>query len=210
MAAITSLSGCTPIQPGASSSRPARHREARFGAEWLVLVLALALLLPAAGLIATPARSQVPPEKDAGWQSDVGGLRHFTGLRCPDMIGPFYRIKVMAGNTVSLAGCIYTGRDGVTAVLRNHVQGSGRREALKFSRNYKAAGFEPVKLTGAASSGISFRTRGWTETSLCETFWYFAGAQADYTLWLSYALPAQEVEIGPAVAAFTHALTLQN
>ncbi len=161
--------------------------------------------------LGTPApRAQVPPEKEAGWQSDVGGLRHFTGLRCPDVIGEYFRIKVLEGDDVSLSGCIYTGRDGITAVLRKHLQGSGRREALSFSRNYKAAGFEPVKLTGAASSGISFRTRNWTPTSLCETFWYFTGAKADYTLWLSYTLPTQEAEVGPALSAFTEALSNQN
>lgn len=168
-----------------------------------------------AGLISgiwstAPVRAQVPPEKDAGWQSDFSGLRHFTGLRCPDMIGSYYRIKVMEGDEVSLAGCIYTGRDGITAVLRKHVGGTGRREALGFSRSYKAAGFEPIKLSGAAASGVSFRTRGWTPTNLCETLWYFSGAKADYTLWLSYTLPTQEVEIGPAVAAFTGALASQN
>ncbi|MGX1496085.1 hypothetical protein ACSSV1_001106 [Labrenzia sp. MBR-25] len=172
-----------------------------------LLVLAMLALTTAAGM---PAYAQVPPEKDAGWQSDVGGLRHFTGLRCPDMIGGYYRIKVMEGDAVSQAGCIYTGRDGITAVLRKHLQGTGRREALTFSRNYKAAGFEPIKLTGAAASGISFRTRSWTPTSLCETLWYFSGATSDYTLWLSYTLPTQEVEIGPAVTAFTMALANQN
>lgn len=160
--------------------------------------------------VSVPAYAQVPPEKDAGWQSDVEGLRHFTGLRCPDTIGPFYRIKVMEGDASSVASCIYTGRDGMTAVLRQHLQETGRREALKFSRSYKAAGFEPISLTGAAASGVSFRTRNWTPTSLCETLWHFTGNKADYTLWLSYTLPTQEGEIGPAVAVFTQALAQQN
>lgn len=156
------------------------------------------------------ARAQTPPEHEAGWQSDLEGLRHFTGLRCPDTIGPFYRIKVMEGEGSSLSGCIYTGRDGLTAVLRNHTHGTGRQEALTFSRNYKAAGFEPVKLSGAAASGVSFRTRGWTSTSLCETLWYFSGAKADYTLWIAFTLPAQEADIGPALEVFTAALARQN
>lgn len=176
---------------------------------------ALSGLVVLAGLVVPiwlsgSARAQVPPEKDAGWQSDVNGLRHFSGLRCPDTVGSFYRIKVMEGDAVSLAGCVYTGRDGINAVLRKHTAGSGRREALTFSRSYKAAGFEPLKLSGAAASGISFRTRSWSPTSLCETLWYFSGTGADYTLWLSYTLPAQEIEIGPAVSAFTEALARQN
>ena len=84
------------------------------------------------------------------------------------------------------------------------------REAINFSRNYKAAGFEEVQLSGAASTGISFRTRSWTPTSLCETLWHFAGAEADFTLWLSYTLPTQQDEVGPAVTAFTQVLAQQN
>jgi hypothetical protein len=45
-------------------------------------------------------KAQVSPEAEAGWQSDVEGLRHFNGLRCPDVIGAFYRIKVMEGDGV--------------------------------------------------------------------------------------------------------------
>ncbi len=180
---------------------------ARLPAALFLSVLA-GLALP--GMTAFPARSQPAPEQDAGWQSDVEGLRHFTGLRCPDTIGPYSRIKVMQGDAVSLAGCVYTGRYGITAVLRKHLEATGRREALTFSRNYKAAGFEPVKLSGAAASGISFRTRNWTPVALYETLWYFTGAKADYTLWLSYSLPEQEEEIGPAVAAFNEALAAQD
>lgn len=169
------------------------------------------VIVPAACLLAAlPASAQVPPEKEAGWQSDVEGLRHFTGLRCPDVIGPFYRIKVMEGDASSLAGCIYTGRDGMTAVIRQHVQETGRREALKFARSYKAAGFEPVNLSGAAATGVSFRTRNWTPTSLCETLWHFSGEKADFTLWLSYALPTQQDDIGPAFALFQQSLAQQN
>lgn len=169
----------------------------------------LTLALVSQLFLAAPSFGQVPPEKDAGWQSDLIGLRHFSGLRCPDVIGVFFRIKVMEGDASSLAGCIYTGRDGITAVLRKHDHATGRREALKFSRNYKAAGFEPIKLSGVAASGISFRTRSWTPTSLCETLWYFSGEKSDYTLWLSYILPTQEVEIGPALTSFTEALANQ-
>lgn len=173
----------------------------------VLMCLGLPLLLQAASL---PVRAQVPPEKEAGWQSDVAGLRHFTGLRCPDMVGPFYRVKALEGDASSLAACVYTGEDGLTAVVRKHLQATGRKEAVKFSRNYKAAGFEPVKLSGAAATGISFRTRNWTPISLCETLWYFSGATADYTLWLSYKLPTQEGEVGPAVAAFTQMLAQQD
>jgi hypothetical protein len=180
--------------------------ERRSSAFSLVLISAIAFQV----FFAASSSAQVPPEKDAGWQSDVSGLRHFSGLRCPDVIGVFYRIKVMEGDASSLAGCIYTGRDGITAVLRKHDHATGRREALKFSRNYKAAGFEAIKLSGVASSGISFRTRSWTPTSLCETLWYFSSEKSDYTLWLSYVLPTQEVDVGPALTSFTEALANQN
>ncbi|MEP3046021.1 MAG: hypothetical protein ABJL55_08065 [Roseibium sp.] len=156
------------------------------------------------------SNAQAALEQDAGWQSDVKGLRHFTGMRCPDLIGAFYRIKVLEGDEVSLAGCIYTGRGGINVVLRKHLQGGGRQEAIKYTRSYKKAGFEPIKLSGAAATGISFKTRGWTPTTLCETLWHFSGAKADFTLWMSYTLPTQEEEIGPALAAFVSALSRQN
>ncbi|GAA0773551.1 hypothetical protein E1180_08760 [Roseibium denhamense] len=168
---------------------------------WCLLVIALPL---------SPASAQLAPEQDAGWQSDIEGLRHFSGLRCPDVIGAFFRIKVLEGDNVALAGCIYTGRDGMTAVLRKHLQGTGRQEALRYSRNYKSAGFDPISLTGAAASGISFKTRAWTPTTLIETLWYFDGAKADFTLWLTYTLPTQEIDVGPAVSSFTSALARQN
>ncbi|MGV2976869.1 hypothetical protein AB1P65_15560 [Roseibium alexandrii] len=155
-------------------------------------------------------KAQVSPEAEAGWQSDVEGLRHFNGLRCPDVIGAFYRIKVIEGDGSSLAGCIYTGRDGITAVLRMHLQGSGRREAVSFSRSYKAAGFESILLSGPAETGISFKTGTRDNATQCETFWHFAGAKADFTLWMAYTLPTQEIDIGPAIASFTEALARQN
>lgn len=177
---------------------------------WQLLTLWLCLFAGWTGAALAPAHAQAAPEAEAGWRSDVEGLRHFTGLRCPDVIGAFYRIKVMDGDGPSLAGCIYTGRDGITAVLRSHLQGSGRREALNFSRSYKAAGFEPLKLSGAAQTGTSFRTGTTGSSTHCETLWYFDGAEADFTLWMSYTLPTQEIDIGPAIASFTDALARQN
>ncbi|QDG76795.1 hypothetical protein [Labrenzia sp. PHM005] len=175
---------------------------------FLFFLLSLGLGLFSAGRPA--AYAQVSPEAEAGWQSDVEGLRHFTGLRCPDVIGAFYRIKVMEGDGSSLAGCIYTGRDGITAVLRMHLQGTGRREAVNFSRSYKAASFEAIQLSGAAASGISFKTGTRGPATQCETLWHFAGAKSDFTLWMAYTLPTQEVDIGPAIASFTDALARQN
>ncbi len=168
------------------------------------------LCLLAGWFHAGTAHAQASPEAEAGWRSAVEGLRHFTGLRCPDIVGAFFRIKVMDGDGPSLAGCIYTGRDGITAVLRSHLQGSGRQEALNFARRYKAAGFEPLKLSGAAETGTSFKTGANDTSTHCETLWYFDGAEADFTLWMSYTLPTQEIDIGPAVTSFTEALARQN
>lgn len=177
----------------------------------IVVIIALFCLTCAWTVAGTSgASAQTSPEAEAGWQSDVEGLRHFAGLRCPDVIGAFYRIKVLEGDGSSIAACIYTGYDGITAVLRMHLQGTGRREAVNFSRSYKTAGFEPVKLSGAAASGISYKTGTQDGTTQCETLWHFAGAQSDYTLWMAYTLPAQEADIGPAVASFTEALARQN
>ncbi|MEP4410724.1 MAG: hypothetical protein ABJQ71_12475 [Roseibium sp.] len=177
---------------------------------WNAIVRILLLSAAFAAQMPNSSIAQAALEQDAGWQSDVNGLRHFTGMRCPDTIGVFYRIKVMEGDGASLAGCIYTGRDGITAVLRMHNQGGGRHEARKFSQSYKTAGFEQIELTGAPSSGISFRTRSWTPSKLCETLWYFSGKKADFTLWMSYNLPTQKEDVGPALDSFVGALTRQN
>lgn len=156
------------------------------------------------------AKAQLRDEEQVGWTSDVEGLRHFSGMKCSDIIGSFFRSKVLAADADRMAGCIYTGKNGMTAVLRQHLSGTGAIEAQKFMDNFKASGFKQIALTGIAQSGTSFQTRSWSENTLCETLWHFSGKKADYTLWMSYTLPNQEGEIGPGVAAFTEALTRQN
>ena len=149
-------------------------------------------------------------DDENGWVSDFEGLRHFSGMRCPDIVGDFLRSKALGAESDRMAGCIYSGEDGMTAVLRQHLLGTGTAEARKYMKNYKAAGFREIKLTGVAESGISFVTRDWTQATQCETLWHFSGKKADYTLWLTYSLPGQETIIGPAVAAFTETLNRQN
>lgn len=149
-------------------------------------------------------------DEQVGWVSDIAGLRHFSGMRCPDIVGGFIRSKVLTADADRMAGCIYSGDNGMTAVLRQHLNGTGQAEARKFVDAYKSSGFTPVNLSGAAHSGVSFITRGWTQATQCETLWHFSGKKADFTLWLAYTLPAQETEIGPAVAAFTETLNRQN
>lgn len=149
-------------------------------------------------------------EDEGGWVSDFEGLRHFSGLRCPDVVGDLLRSKVLGADSDRMAGCIYSGEGGMTAVLRQHLLGSGTAEARKYMKNYKAAGFREIALTGVAESGISFVTRDWTPATQCETLWHFSGKKADYTLWLTYILPGQETVVGPAVAAFTETLNRQN
>lgn len=156
------------------------------------------------------AQAQSRVEEQVGWTSDVGGLRHFSGMKCPDIVGNFFRSKVLTADADRMAGCIYTGKVGMTAVLRQHLSGTGAIEARKFMKSYKASGFRQIALSGIALSGTSFQTRSWSENTLCETLWHFSGKKADYTLWMSYTLPNQESEIGPGVAAFTEALTRQN
>ena len=138
------------------------------------------------------------------------GLRHYSGMRCPDIIGRFYRTKALDGDGARLAGCIYFGENGMMAVLRKHLAGNGTNVANRFLARYREAGFEPVSLSGQGSRGISFRTRAWTATKLYETMWHFTGKKADYSLWMSYELPKNQDAIAPAIAAFTDALSDQN
>lgn len=168
-----------------------------------------ACFLPVAALAFTVSTSHARDEQ-VGWVSDIAGLRHFSGMRCPDIVGGFIRSKVLTADADRMAGCIYSGDNGMTAVLRQHLNGTGQAEARKFVKAFKSSGFAPVNLSGAAQSGVSFITRGWTQATQCETLWHFSGKKADFTLWLAYTLPAQETEIGPAVAAFTETLNRQN
>ncbi|WP_346914362.1 hypothetical protein [uncultured Roseibium sp.] len=157
--------------------------------------------------VSGPVKAQ---DDEDGWVSDFEGLRHFSGMRCPDVVGGFLRSKALGADSDRMAGCIYSGEDGMTAVLRQHLLGTGSTEARKYMKNYKAAGFREIALTGVAQSGISFVTRDWTQATQCETLWHFSGKKADYTLWLTYSLPGQETVVGPAVAAFTKTLNRQN
>lgn len=149
-------------------------------------------------------------EQQAGWVEDMAGMRHFSGLRCPDAVGPLSRSKVLSANTQQVAGCIYLGRDGVNAVLRQHLKGSGKNAARLFKENFAKAGFAEVKLTGVSASGISFMTREWKNTTDIETLWQLQGEKADYTLWLYYVLPKHETDIGITLRAFEEILARQN
>jgi len=175
----------------------------RFPVAW-IMVAAFALVLAA-----LPGRAHAQNDED-GWVSDFAGLRHFSGMRCPDVVGGFLRSKALGAGSDRMAGCIYSGEGGMTAVLRQHLLGTGAAEARNYMKNYKAAGFREIALTGVAQSGISFVTRDWTQATLCETLWHFTGKKADYTLWITYSLPGQETVVGPAVAAFTDILNRQN
>lgn len=158
-----------------------------------------------------PAKAQTPDtQQQVGWVSDVLGMRHFNGLRCPDMVGSLFRTKVLAADADRMAGCVYSGRDGFRAILRQHLSGTGASSAADFLKAYKASGFTQVSLSGVAAGGISFKTRDWTPTTLCETLWRFSGRNADFTLWMAYALPTQEGDVGPAIDAFTEILNRQN
>ena len=75
-------------------------------------------------LTAFPGVANAQEDED-GWVSDFEGLRHFSGMRCPDVVGGFLRSKVLGADSDRMAGCIYSGEDGMTAVLRQHLLGTG-------------------------------------------------------------------------------------
>ncbi|MEJ8474834.1 hypothetical protein [Roseibium algae] len=175
----------------------------------LILLIGLASITMIADQQSGSAQNQVA-QQQVGWVNDVRGMRHFSGLRCPDIVGSLFRTKVLAADADRMAGCVYTGDHGFKAILRQHLSGTSQKAAEHFQSAYKSAGFSQISLSGAAESGISFKTRDWTANTLCETLWRFSGRKADYTLWMSYLLPSQEADVGPAVAAFTNILTSQN
>jgi len=175
----------------------------------------LAALLLAAWIapLAVQAQDMGPgtqSEDQGGWVGDVFGMRHFSGMRCPDIVGPFFRTKTFAADADRMAGCLYSGRDGMQVVVRQHLSGTGPQAAATFRDNYMASGFEQVQMSGVAERGISFKTRDWGGLTHCETLWHFQGRKADFSVWMGYALPAQEADVGPALAAFEDMLARQN
>lgn len=139
---------------------------------------------------------------DAGWTNVVNGMRHFTGLVCPDTLATLNRTRVLVGSADRLAGCVYQNANGISAVLRSHPSGAGAQAARAFRNRFRAAGFELVTTSGAAASGISFLTGKRGTSERCETLWRFRNGDADYTLWIAYSLPEEAGDIGPLVTAF--------
>ncbi|MXN63696.1 hypothetical protein GR183_02165 [Stappia sp. GBMRC 2046] len=138
---------------------------------------------------------------DSGWQIDPHGMRHYTGLVCRDRLGMLTRVKVLPGGMDTIAGCIYATPQGLYAVLRSHEKGASAAVAANFAKRFSDVGFERVKTSGAAASGLTFSTGERETGTRCETLWRFTGNERDYTLWMAYTLPVQESEIGPIVAA---------
>ena len=146
---------------------------------------------------------------ETGWRMVTTSMRHFTGLDCPDAIGDLSRIRVLTSAPDRIAGCVYQASDGVSAVVRSHPQGASERLAETFRSRYRAAGFTQIETSGAAASGVSFKTSEYENGTRCETLWRFAGQGGDYTLWMVYTLPDQAETIGPIVAEFAqHLATL--
>jgi len=170
----------------------------------LALMLGLCLA-PGLALAPTPAAAQ-STGSDSGWRTVTTGMRHFTGLVCPDRISTLSRIRVLTSAPDRIAGCVYQASNGISGVLRSHPAGTSARVAETFRDRFSQAGFEEVRLSGAAEAGISFRTGETDGRTRCETLWRFAAQGADYTLWLVYTLPAQAETIGPLVAAFARHL----
>ncbi|EFO30788.1 conserved hypothetical protein [Roseibium sp. TrichSKD4] len=154
--------------------------------------------------------ARVYSDQQEGWVEDMAGMRHYSGLRCPDLVGPLARAKVLAADADRVAGCIYLGRDGINAILRKHVPGSGRQSTYLFKKNYSSAGFQQVQLTGVSASGVSFKTRQRGDRVYIETMWQFEGEKADFTLWLYYILPKHETDIAATLEAFKVMLARQN
>lgn len=165
------------------------------------LLLALSLqLAPAA-----PAQSD-ERGSDSGWHTVIGGMRHFTGLTCPDRIGMLSRVRVLTSAADRIAGCVYLATNGISVVVRSHLPGSSAATARAFDRRYSTAGFKRLAATGAAAAGLSFNTGTTGERTRCETLWRLTGRRTDYTLWMAYSLPDQGDLVGPLVADFTRQL----
>lgn len=175
----------------------------RFRSIWRAVATLLCTYLACMVPAASQAASQLDnPETDSGWQVDPRGMRHFTGLSCPDQIDSMSRVKILSSDLDRIAGCIYQSPDGINAVLRSHPKGTSEGTAMDFAARYGEAGFTRIDASGVASSGVTFRLGTNGNDIACETLWRFAGKEMDYTLWLAYRLPSQSETIGPLLAAF--------
>lgn len=164
----------------------------------LTVGVVAALVANSASLEAQTAAPKVQSEYEAGWVNDALGMRHFSGLSCPNRLGDLTRTKVLAAARTRLAGCIYSSEQGLQIVVRQHAPDTGPLEAQRFAASYQAARFAPVRLSGVSSQGITFRTGGTEERALLETFWHMRGRSSDYSLWISYTLPEHENLVEPA------------
>lgn len=168
----------------------------------------VATIVPAL-LFASPALAQSGIEnEEIGWVADVRALRHFSGLRCPDIVANYFRTKVLAADSDRMAGCVYAGPDGISLILRQHTPDTATQSAETFLRTYQAAGFQRV--APDSPGAITFKTRPWTPIQLNETLWYLSGKKADYTIWISYEAPLQKEELAPALKAFSAMLSQLN
>lgn len=162
--------------------------------------------------LALSATASVPPalsqqrSTESGWKVVTRGMRHFTGLTCPDEVASLNRIRVLSGSADRIAGCIYQNPAGISAIVRSHPSGNGAAAARAFRERYSAAGFPLLETTGAAAAAISFLTGEGKDTSRCESLWRFRTSNTDYTLWIAYTLPGQAGEIGPLVTSFAELL----
>ncbi|ADZ69945.1 hypothetical protein [Polymorphum gilvum] len=175
------------------------------------LACAIQILTAAPGQGTGSDRSrQVQGEYEVGWVNDAQGMRHYSGLSCPNRVGTMTRTKVLAATDRRAAGCVYAGDGSFQAVVRQHVKGTGRSDATAFAERYRAAGLEQVTMTGISGSGVTFRMGDGDGRTTCETLWHLSGASADYTLWFSYSLPEHGTAVAPAFEAFQNTLARQN
>ena len=166
-----------------------------------VAVLCLATMAGGQAVLAQSA-SGAPGMSNAGWKNVTAGMHHFTGLTCPDRMGALNRLQVLASSPDRIAGCVYQSDTGISAVLRSHPVGTSAKTARAFEERFAASGFKRLSTSGIAANGISFRTGEDRAGTRCETLWRFRARNADYTLWMSYTLPLQEMAVGPIVEAF--------
>lgn len=189
-------------QDGNAAGRGSLRHRGRSAAGLVLAVILASAGLAGPALTSAGATTDRPGLSDSGWRNVTAGMRHFTGLTCPDRIGSLSRLQVLASSSDRIAGCVYQSDTGIAAILRSHPPGESEEAARSFAERYAEAGFPRMATSGAAASGLTVRTGEDRSGTRVETLWRFHTRRADYTLWMSYALPLQADAIGPLVAAF--------
>ncbi|MDX5594136.1 hypothetical protein [Pseudovibrio sp. SPO723] len=118
----------------------------------------------------------------SGWKQQLDGLRHYSGLECPDTVGGLHRSGVTPDIADTGPGCKYLGEQGVEAVFRQHRPYRLVDIQRTFLDEYEGSGFT---LVDGPENSLTFQTDLEGAEATMESLWAFQGEESGYTLWFA-------------------------